>query len=70
MALNPVRFAQIARPLVSAAERQAVADIPGKVEEAACIAADLAYSRMKADGTLQALADRRALVDQVKAGVL
>ena len=60
----------IARPLVSAAERQAVAEIPRLVEEEACIAADLAYSRMKADGTLQALADRRALVEQVRVEAL
>ena len=54
---------------VSAAERQAVANIPRLVEEER-IAADLAYNRMKADGTLQALADRRALVEQVRVEAL
>lgn len=44
--------------------------VPGYADEPAHIAADLAYSRMKADGTLQSLADHRALVDQIKGRVL
>lgn len=53
--------------IVSAAEREAVAAISASLDAAT---ADLAYHHLKTSGELWTRNDRRALVDQIKAGVL